>query len=261
MDKNSCISKLKSMIKFDLRRMFVQLSTYIFLLIALISPILILVMTTLMDGKVMVNPETNVETVIEGFDNVWQIISSLSGQSNAMSMTSMCNLDLMYFLIIVFVCLFIGDDFRSGYVKSLFTYRISKKEYVTSKMITSIIFGYCAIILFFIGSMLGGAISGLSFEIEGYTVYNIVMCLLSKLCLVAMFASFTAIMSFFSKTKTWLSMILSLSISMIFYMMISLLAPLNATIMNLVLCFIISNFVAILVGVVGNIILKKTNLI
>lgn len=260
MNKNSFI-KLTSILKFDLKRMFCQLSTYIFLLIAFISPILILVMTTLMDGQVTVNPETNVETVIEGFDNVWQIISSISGESNMMSMTSMCNLDLMYFLIIVFVCLFIGDDFRSGYVKIMFTYRVSKKEYVTSKITTSIIFGCSAVLLFFIGSMLGGAISGLSFENDACTLYNIIMCMLSKFCLVAMFASFAAIMSYISKTKTWLSMILSLSLSMIFYMMISLLAPLNATIINLVLCFIISNIVAITVSIIGNIILKKTNLI
>ena len=78
--------------------------------VSLVIPILILVMTTMMDGTVSVNPQTGEKTVIEGFKNVWQIIGSVSGGDMAamsMDLTSMCNINMMFFLIAVFVCIFI----------------------------------------------------------------------------------------------------------------------------------------------------------
>ena len=79
-----------------------------------------------------------VETVIEGFDNVWQIIGAVSGgstQAMSMDITSMCNINLIFFIVAVFVCLFVGEDFRSGYAKNLFTVRSKKDDYIISKSI------------------------------------------------------------------------------------------------------------------------------
>ena len=70
---------LKSMLAVDFRRMFTMPMLYILVGACLAMPILILVMTTMMDGGITVDPQTGVETVIEGFDNVWQIIGSASG--------------------------------------------------------------------------------------------------------------------------------------------------------------------------------------
>ena len=39
----------------------------------------------------------------------------------------------MFMAVAVFVCLFISDDFRSGYAKNLFTLRAKRGEYVISK--------------------------------------------------------------------------------------------------------------------------------
>lgn len=92
--------RLKSMLKVDFRRMFTMPLFYIMAGVCLAIPILILVMTTMLDGSVRVDPNTGVETVVEGFDNVWQIIGTVSGEGSSMSMdmTGMCNINLLYFL-------------------------------------------------------------------------------------------------------------------------------------------------------------------
>ena len=150
--KNSFKKRLSSMLGVDLRRMFTSPLFYIMAGVALVMPILILVMTTMMDGTVSVNPQTGVETVIEGFDNVWQIIGAVSGgstQAMSMDITSMCNINLIFFIVAVFVCLFVCEDFRSGYAKNLFTVRSKKGDYILSKSIVCLIAGASMIITFF----------------------------------------------------------------------------------------------------------------
>ena len=176
-EKNTFQKRLKSMLQLDFRRMFTTSLFYIMIGISLVMPILILVMTTMMDGTVSVNPQTGKETVIEGFKNVWQIIGSVSGSSAGMSMdiTSMCNINMMFFVIAAFVCVFVSDDFRSGYSKNLFTVRSNKTDYVVSKSIVCFVAGASMILAFFVGSMLGGIFEGLPCTLEGVTVGNIIM--------------------------------------------------------------------------------------
>ena len=82
-ERNNFGKRLKSMLSVDFRRMFTMPLFYILTGVCLVMPILILVMTTMMDGSVSVNPQTGVETVMEGFDDVWQIIGTVSGGSKA----------------------------------------------------------------------------------------------------------------------------------------------------------------------------------
>ena len=58
------MKRLKTMLHVDFRRMFTQPLLWIMVGSCLVMPILILVMTTMMDGSVSVNPQTGVETVI-----------------------------------------------------------------------------------------------------------------------------------------------------------------------------------------------------
>ena len=109
--KNTFGRRLKSMLHVDFRRMFTMPLFYIMVGVSLVMPILILVMTTMMDGTITTDPQTGAQTVMEGFDTVWQIIGSSSGDSSAMSMdlVSMCNINMLFFLIAVFVCIFAGE--------------------------------------------------------------------------------------------------------------------------------------------------------
>ena len=71
--------RLKSMLKVDFRRMLRSRLFYILIACALLVPILMTVMMTMMDGSVSVNPQTGVETVMEGPENTWQSIGTLPG--------------------------------------------------------------------------------------------------------------------------------------------------------------------------------------
>lgn len=267
--------RLKTMLSVDFRRMFTMPLLYIMVGSCLVMPILILVMTTMMDGSVSVNPQTGEETVIEGFDNVWQIIGSVNEDSDVsndattdeaqpamdMGITAMCNINMLYFLISVLVCIFVASDFRSGYAKNLFTVRAKKSDYVISKTLVCFVGGALMILAFFLGAMLGGKISGLPFEMIGFTGTNLILCVITKVVLVAVFVPIYLIMSVGAKQKLWLSILLSMMTGMFLFMMIPMLTPLNATVMNVILCLAGGFFASVGFGAISNQILKKTSLV
>lgn len=252
--------RLNSMLKLDLRRMFTMPLFYIMIGIAFIVPILILVMTSMMEGQVTVNPSTGEETIMEGFESVWQMLGSLNN-STSMDLVSMCNINLIFFAIGVYVSINISEDFRSGYTKNLFTLRSNKVDYVISKTIIGFISGGLMIILFFIGSLIGGKIANVSFAFEGINIINIVMCLLSKIFLTLVFVSIFVVMSVVGKQKLWLSMLCGFGASMLLFTMVSMITPLNATMINVVLTFIGGLLFSVGLGSISNIILKKTSLV
>ncbi len=261
-EKSTFGSRLSSMLAVDFKRMSVSSFFYIMLGIALVVPILILVMTTMMDGSVTVDPNTGVETTMEGFKYVWQAISTPSGSgAMAMDMTGMCNMNLIYFALAVFVCVFVADDFRSGYAKNLFAIRAKKSDYVISKTITAVVAGVLMLLLFFVGAIIGGAIAGLPFSTEGITTANVALCMLSKLFLVPVFAGIYVMTSVIAKQKTWLSMVLSLGVGMLLFMMIPMLTPLDASIMNVILCLAGGLVFAIGLGSISRVILKKRDIL
>lgn len=268
-ERNTFGKRLCSMLKVDFRRMFTMPLLYIMVGSCLVMPVLILVMTTMMDGTVSVDPQTGVETVIEGFDNVWQIIGTVSGDSAQnsqgaapdMGLTSMCNINMLYFLIAVLVCCFTAGDFRSGYSKNLFTVRAGKSDYVISKTLVCFAGGGLMIIAFFVGSLLGGAIAGLPFDMAGFDTGNLVLCAISKVLVVSVFVPIYLVMSVAGKQKLWLSLILSFMVGMFLFMMIPMLTPLNATVINVILCVAGGAAASVALGVVSTVILKKTALV
>lgn len=262
-EKNSFKKRLKSMLAVDFRRMFKSPLYYIMVGISFVIPILILVMTKMMDGSATTNPQTGEVTVMKGFENVWQIIGSTSGAGASMSMdlTSMCNINLMFFIIAIFVCIFVGDDFRSGYSKNLFTVRANKADYVISKIVTCFVAGASMLIAFFVGAMIGGAIAGLPFVLEGATAMNVVASMLSKIFLVAIFVSIYLLASVIAKPKLWLSLILSFGIGMLMFTMVPMITPLNTGILNFILCLVGSGIFSGGIGVGAYYILKKTSLV
>lgn len=261
--RNSFGKRLGTMLKVDFRRMFTMPLLYIMVGCCLVMPVLILVMTTMMDGTVSVDPQTGVETVVEGFDDVWQIIGSVSTAERGMSMdmTSMCNIDLMYFIVSVLVCVFVSGDFRSGYAKNLFTVRAKKSDYVISKTLVCFVGGALMILAFFAGSVLGGTIAGLPFAMEGFDMTNLIMCVLSKLLLVAVFVALYLMWSVIAKQRLWLGLVGSLMTGMFLFMMIPMLTPLDATAAHVVGCLAGGVLIGTGLGAVSGQVLKKTSLV
>ena len=255
--------RMKSMLKVDFLRMLRSRVFYIMIACALVMPILMTVMMAMMDGSVSVDPQTGVQTVMQGPENAWQNLGTLPG-GEAMGGTevfAMCNINMVFMLVCVFICLFISDDFRSGYAKNLFTVRVRKGDYVISKTLVGFICGVLMLIAYFIGTVLGGMIAGLSFDLHGLTAGNLLMCMLAKILLVPVFISIFTLISVAAKQKAWLSICGSLGGGMLLFMMVSMITPLGSTILNVGLCFIGGVLFSVGLGSISNLVLKKTSLV
>ena len=260
---NSFMQRLGSMLKVDFRRMFKSKLFYILIASALVMPILMTVMMTMMDGSVSVDPQTGAETIVQGPENTWQNIGTLPG-GEAMGgneVFMMCNINMVFMLVAVFICLFISDDFRSGFAKNLFTVRARKGDYVASKTVSGFICGVLMLIAYFVGSLLGGGISGLSFDLHGLTMSNIVMCMVAKIFLMLVFVAIDVIVSVAAKQKAWLCLCGSLGACMLLFTMVSMITPLGSTFMNVVLCFVGGILFSIGLGAISNKILNKSSLV
>lgn len=262
-EKYDLKKRLTSMIKVDFRRMFTTSFFYIMIGICFVVPILILVMTTMMDGSITTNPQTGEVTIMQGFENVWQSLGTVSSSDQTMSMdlVSMCNINLVYFIIAVLACVFVSEDFKSGYSKNLFTVRSKKSDYVISKTLVLFTCGALMLIVYFVGSLIGGAISSLSFELIGINFANIVMCMLSKIFLTAVFVPIFLVMSVVGKQKSWLSMMLSFGTSMLLFTMIPMISPLDSSIINVVLSIAGGVLFSCGLGLISNKVLEKTSLV
>ncbi len=261
-EQNSFGKRAGSMLKVDFRRMFKSKLFYILIACALVMPILMTVMMSMMDGSVSTNPQTGEETVMQGPENAWQNIGTLPGEPlGGDEIFMMCNINMMFMAVAVFVCLFISDDFRSGYAKNLFTVRAKRGEYVVSKTLSGFICGALMLIAYLVGSVLGGAISGLSFDLHGLGAGNLVMCMLAKIFLMLVFVSIFTLISVAAKQKAWLAICGSLGGGMLLFMMVSMITPLSSTIINVVLCAVGGALFAFGLGAISKVVLKKTSLV
>ena len=262
-EKFSFGKRTSSMLKVDFKRMFKSKTFYIIIACALLMPVLMTVMMAMMDGSVSVNPQTGVETVITGPENTWQNIGTLPG-GEAMGgneVFMMCNINMAFMGVAAFICLFISDDFRSGYAKNLFTVRAKKSDYVISKTLAGFICGALMLIAYLVGSILGGAISSLSFDLHGLNVGNLVCCMLAKIFLMLVFVSIFTLISVAAKQKAWLSICGSLGGGMLLFMMVSMITPLGSTIINVALCTAGGALFAFGLGAISKVVLKRTSLV
>ncbi len=155
---------------------------------------------------------------------------------------------------------FVAEDFRSGYAKNLFTVRSKKGDYVVSKTIVCFIACVGLLLSYFVGAMIGGAIAGLPFEPGAAGIPGIVMCMLAKVFLMAVFVGIYLILSAVGKSRTWLSLIGSFVAGMLMFMMIPMMTPIDATIMHVVLCLAGGALFSVGLGAANRAILAKSSL-
>ncbi len=276
--KNTFGKRMSSMLRVDSRRMFMTPLFYIMLGVAIAVPILIIVMTTLMEGTPMTDRETGLpildeygnQKLMEGFDNVWQMIGTVStsgnteasaGAAGGMDLVSMCNINLLYFGVAVLICLFVSADFRSGYSKNLFTVRAKKTDYIMSKTIVGFAASAILLIAFFAGAVLGGAVMSVPFTMDGFNVGNLVMCMLSKIFLMAAFVAIYVMASVIAKQKTWLCMVISFGVAMLLFSMIPMVTPLDASLLNVLLTLVGGGLFSLGFGAISRLVLKKGDIL
>lgn len=251
MSRTVFFKKLKSMLKVDFKRMFTMPLVYIMAGVSLVLPVLILVMTTLTGGE---NGDA------AGFTNVWQSIGSVSGTGLSMDLTGMCNINMLYFLVAVLVCVFVAEDFKSGYSKNLFAVRAGKTDYVISKTLATFTGATIMFVAYFIGVMLGGAIAGLSFSAEGFGAGGIAACMLSKIFMIAVFVAIALLLSVVAKQRLWISILGSFAAGMLLFTMIPIVTPLNSGFLNIIMTLAGGALFAAGLGAVSRLILNKTSL-
>lgn len=253
-------TRIRSMLRVDLRRMLRSRLFYIVIACALVVPILMTVMMSMMDGSVSVNPQTGAETVIHGPESTWQAIGTLPGGEamGGMDVMAMCNINMAFMGVLAFVCLFIAADFKSGYAKNLFTVRALRGEYVLSKTVVGCLTGMLMLLAYFVGALIGGALSGLSFAMEGFTAANLVFCLLSKMAFMPVFVSIFTLISVAAKAKAWLSVLGSLGGGMLLFTVTGMVTPLTATPIHLLICLAGGILFALFLGLASRAVLRRT---
>ena len=130
-----------------------------------------------------------------------------------------------------------------------------------SKTLAGFVCGALMLIAYFIGAVLGGAISGLSFDLGTPNAGNLVMCMIAKVFLMLVFIPIFVLVSVAAKQKTWLCLCGSLAAGMLLFMMVSMITPLSSTIINVALCLAGGAMFSVGLGAISNTVLKKTSLV
>ena len=235
------------MLAVDVRRMLTQKLFYLMIACSFVLPILVIVMTTMAGGG-------------ELFISAWQAIGSADG-GMSMDLTTMCNINMIFFLAAVFACLFTADDFRSGVCKNIFSVRAKKTDYVFSKIAVSFVTGGLMLLAYFAGSMLAGRMVGLSFAMEGFAAWNLLLCMISKVLLMAIFAAIYVLMSVIAKRRSWMSLLLSFTVGMFMFMVIPMMTPLNAGLIHVVMCLAGAVLFTAALARAAGIVLQRTDIL
>lgn len=151
--------RLKGMLGVDFYRLFHTPLYYIFLAIAAIIPAMIL------STSGMENPQTG-EVTQKLYENVWHIIAAQTPLYAVRSIAEYANMNMVFIFGGIMVSIFIGHDYKSGYVKQLFTAHPKKEDYTLSKTVVCAFSMACMCITYLIGAVAAGALTGLSFSVS-----------------------------------------------------------------------------------------------
>ena len=174
--------RLKGMLGVDFYRLFHTPLFYIFLAIAAIIPAMVSAMTTM--------PDANGNTMEPLYSNVWQIIAATEPLYVIRTIADYANMNMVFIFGGIMVSIFIGHDYKSGYVKQLFTTHAKKQDYMISKTLVCAFAMACMCIAY----LLGGTIAGL---LVGYeTTVNVGSLLIAILGKISMSLGWASLYTF-----------------------------------------------------------------
>ena len=162
--------RIKGMLGVDFYRLFHTPLFYIFLAIAAIIPAMLISMTG------MNNPNGEVSQPL--FTNVWQAIAADTPIYGFEGIEKYANMNMVFIFGGIMVSIFIGHDYKSGYVKQLFTTHAKKEDYMISKTLTCAFAIVCMCITYLLGGVIAGALTQTSFAVN---VGNLFCAMLGKM--------------------------------------------------------------------------------
>ena len=180
----SFFKRIKGMLGVDFYRLFHTPMFYIFLAIAAIIPAMILG-TTGMPG-----PDGTATTPM--YTNTWQIIAADTPLYVVNSISEYANMNMVFIFGGIMVSIFIGHDYKSGYVKQLFTTHAKKQDYMMSKTIVCAFAMACMCVTYLIGGIAGGLVAGYPFQVN---VGSLILAILGKMVMSLGWASLYTFLS------------------------------------------------------------------
>lgn len=262
----SFAKRIRGMLGVDFYRLFHTPLFYIFLAIAMLIPALI------MGTSGMENPDGTTAAAL--YTNVWNAVAADTPLYAFSHMGEYANMNMVFIFGGIMVSIFIGHDYKSGYVKQLFTTHPKKQDYMLSKTITCAFAMACMCITYLIGAVAAGALVGMDFSAD---VGSLILAILSKMVMSLGWASLytflnvifrkyfgiSIVSSFFFGTGLpiiALGMILGNdlgSVLNIFLYGSSVYACLGSTPVTLVVCLVVSVAWAVIYNLLGTKILSK----
>ena len=263
--------RLRGMLGVDFYRLFHTPLFYIFLGIAAIIPAMIL------GTGGMENPQTG-EVSAQLYTNVWHIIAAESPLYVINNIGEYANMNMVFIFGGIMVSIFIGHDYKSGYVKQLFTTHAKKQDYMMSKTISCAFAMACMCVTYLLGSVTAGLLTGLDMTVN---VGSLLIAILGKMVMSLGWASLYTFLnvifrryfgisvasSFFFGTGILIigaaaiveSLALPTSFLNLFLYGSSVNACLTSNAVTLLTCVVVSAVWAFIYNIVGSLILSKSD--
>ena len=261
----SFYKRLKGMLGVDFYRLFHTPLFYIFLCIAAIIPAMVLGMTA------MENPDG---TTIDLYTNTWQMVAANKPIYVISDIAEYANMNMVFIFGGIMISIFIGHDYKSGYVKQLFTTHAKKQDYMMSKAMTGAFSMACMCITYLLGTIISGLLVQEAFDVN---VGSLIIAILSKIIMSLGWASLYTFLniifrrffgisiasSFFLGTGILIigaaAVVGNSPVLNIFLYGSSVYACLSSTITTLFVCIGVSVLWAVLYNVLGTVILNRSD--
>ena len=255
----SFYQRLRGMLGVDFYRLFHTPMFYIFLAIAAMIPALVL-------------GTTDVETSM--YTNTWQVIAADTPLYIVSNMGEYANMNMVFIFGGIMVSIFIGHDYKSGYVKQLFTTHAKKQDYMMSKTITCAFAMACMCITYLLGTVLSGLLVGMLFQVNALSLF---LAIVSKMIMSLGWASLYTFLNVIFRRYFGISIVSSFffgtgiliigaaavvgnsSVLNIFLYGASVYACLSSTITTLAVCLVVSVVWAVIYNALGTLILSRSD--
>lgn len=262
----SFFKRLKGMLGVDFYRLFHTPMFYIFLLISALISAMVLSMTSIP------SPDGTITEPL--YTNAWQIIAAQTPLYVVNNIADYANMNMVFIFGGIMVSIFIGHDYKSGYVKQLFTTHAKKQDYMMSKAIVGAFSMACMCITYLIGGAAAGLLVGMSFEVK---VGSLICAILGKMIMSLGWASLYTFLNIIFRRYFGISIASSFffgtgiliigaaailgnnSFLNIFLYGSSVYACLSSNIVTVLVCLVVSVVWAIIYTVLGTRILSKSD--
>lgn len=255
--KPSIFKRIKSMLGVDFYRLFHTPMFYIFLGIAAIIPAMIL-------------GTTGSENSL--YSSTWQMVASDSALYVVNEIGEYANMNMVFIFGGIMISIFIGHDYKSGYVKQLFTTHSKKEDYVISKSIVGAFSMACMCITYLLGTIVAGALVGADMNVSAS---SLIIAILSKIIMSLGWASLYTFLNVIFRRYFGVSIFLSFFLGTgilivgaaaivgnspalnIFLYGSSVYACLSSNIATLFICLAVSVIYFVIYNALGTVVLSK----